>query len=319
MAFFNMFKKPTGAAARAPSPGGTSFPAAGSPTTEEELGPMLSEVLTNNNTPNNGTMFNPQVAFGGGTPFATGGGLHVGGRPVYGLEGGLGGGLGFHGGLGGGLGGGFGFGGGSYGHQQQLGTPAMAGASDLFGGGGTPNTPGGVLTYGGLQDTEVEGRSQSMLGGNIGLRTPTTGGAMGATQQVGAPPPAAALAEAGTPGGAPPQRAPSVPPEDVPLVLRAIAAADGRFDVEGTEAGVQASGDAATYKANVLAEAYPLIFMYVTGDSQKLRLIHSIALCEQANFSPSSGLGGKCVGFSMKSNTPQVLNQTKWHTWKEVE
>eukprot|EP00984_Skeletonema_dohrnii_P023884 scaffold12988_cov91-Skeletonema_dohrnii-CCMP3373.AAC.2 len=81
MAFFNMFKKPTGAAARAPSPGGTSFPAAGSPTTEEDLGPMLSEVLTNNNTPNNGTLFNPQVAFGGGTPFAPGGGLHVGGRP----------------------------------------------------------------------------------------------------------------------------------------------------------------------------------------------------------------------------------------------
>ena len=324
----NLLSRKNTTAARASSPAGNAFPAATSPTTEEEFGPLLTEVGATNGPNKTGNVFTPYASHGGGGapahPLAAGGGLHGGGRPVFGLEGGMGGGL--NGGLGGGSGFGFGgglnLGGGMFGHQQ-LGSPAVAGTSDLFGVGGTPANTGGMFTHGGVQDTGGEGLGQRTLDGAFGIQTPTPGGAHGATQRVmaptlGAAAPAPIPAAAGTPGGAPVPPAASVPTDKLPLALQALAKEIGRFDVEGREAGIQASENAAKVKSDVFSAAYVILLMYVSGKNPKLRLIHSVALCAEDKFSPHSELAGKAVGFTVTSNQPQLLPQSSWNTWKEV-
>ena len=76
--------------------------------------------------------------------------------------------------------------------------------------------------------------------------------------------------------------------------------------------------DREAIKDTVLQHQWPLLMMYVSEKSQKVRTLHSLAQCPQDAVPEGSEAGGKVFGFHVKTDTPVLIPFKKWWDWSEV-
>ena len=322
---------------RATSPGGTTIPAAVTQTQEEDLGPTMLEML-GNSTPG-GVPPVSHLTYGAGHPTGPFG-LSASDRGMFG------GGYHLRGDVGAGMGGGelrWGGGGGGSGEAPIGGVGGRSsfetlGAQgfqrDLF---GEPTNEqglwgrmgGGGFGYGGLSPAGHAGIGQQQLfndmhqgmpseGGNSGGRPPQTPGQEGTTENNSArnTTPAPTATPAGNAGRTPPTAVPG----DKPGALTAVQAHFGKYDSEETKAdsAIQEETDKDVVRDQILQSNEPVFMMFLSGPSARVRILHSFALCPQARVPPHSDMGGKVIGFTIKTNTPMVLPTNTWWDSKQV-